>query len=273
MRVSWLVILFLALGAGCSGDGIDPDQPFGETTVVVVVNPPENDGNTAAPPAFVGSAVGGVHVDADPGDAANTDATGLAVLRDLSVGPTDLIFEGGPAVGLEILRSGDVHDAAVAYDGEQAAFYPGSPIRYGVGGEIVVIGSTADATLALNTDDTIVFFEDGVHVGDLVIQGKNVILFGEGFAEHSVVVDGDVEVRGGQVRIRGVTITGNLTVLGNNFGMSFSVVQGATQLNGQAISFLRNIFCQGANVPSSNAALYDNEGLPPFAAPGSPDCP
>ena len=117
------------------------------------------------------------------------------------------------------------------------------------------------------------FFEDGVHVGDLIIQGSNVILFGEGFAEHSVVVDGNVEVRGTDVRIRGVTITGNLNVLGNGFGMSFSVVQGETQLNGQAISFLRNIFCNGANVPSSNAALYDNLGLPPFVAPGDPDCP
>jgi len=44
---------------------------------------------------------------------------------------------------------------------------------------------------------------------------------------------------------------------------SFSVVEGATQLNGQAISFLRNVFCNGANVPSWDAALYDNAGLAP----------
>ena len=174
---------------------------------------------------------------------------------------------------LEILRGGDLHDAAVAYDGNQATFYPGFPIRYGVGGEIIEIPTESDPTEALNTDDTIVFFEDGVHFGNILIQGQNVIFFGEGFAEHSVVVDGDVEVRGGQVRIRGVTITGDLTVFGNNFGMAFSVVQGATQLNGQAISFLRNVFCQGADVPSSNAALYDSEGLPPFGPPGLPTCP
>lgn len=32
-------------------------------------------------------------------------------------------------------------------------------------------------------------------------------------------------------------------------------------------------FCQGASVPSSNAALYDNAGLPPFPAPAAPVCP
>jgi len=279
MRALWLVGFCLVLGAGCGSNGVDPDKPFGDTRVVVVVNPEENEGNTAQPPAVVGSEVEDVGVDANPGGAATTDETGLAVVGGLSVGSTDLVLGGGPAsVGFEVVGDGDVYDAAVAYsdDGSQAAFYSGFPIRYGVGGDIVVIGSDEDpaqAQQALSTDNTIVFFENGEYVGDLTITGEDVILFGEGIEEPSVVVDGNIEVRGGNVRIRGVTITGDLTVFGNNFGMAFSVVQGATQLNGQAISFLRNVFCQGANVPSSNAALYANEGLPPFPAPGLPVCP
>jgi hypothetical protein len=262
------------LGAACGSSGPDPDLPFGDTAIVVVVNPPENAGNTAAPPAFAGTAFADVRVEADPGGSTRTDATGLAVLADVDVGPTDVVFDRGPHVTIDILGAGDVYDAAVAYDGgDQAGFYPGFPIRYGVGGDIIVIGTDADATDALATDGTVVFFEDGLHVGDLLIQGENVILFGEGFSERSVVVDGSVEVRGGNVRIRGVTITGDLTVLGNNFGMSFSVVEGTTQLQGQAIAFLRNVFCGGANVPSSNAALFDNEGLAPIPAPGPPICP
>lgn len=266
-----LALLCLTIPAACGGG--DGASPFGATSVVVVVNPPANEQNTAEVPAFVGTDVADVLVDADPGDEASTDITGLAVLGELSAGPTDLILDNGPVAALDIISSGDVYDVAVAYDGNQAGFYTGFPIRYGVGGEIVEIATEADATEALNTDDTIVFFEDGVHVGNLVIEGSNVTLFGEGFAEGSVVVDGDVEVRGGFVRIRGVTITGNLTVFGNNFGMSFSVVEGITQLNGQSISFLRNIFCQGATVPSSNAALFDNQGIAPFPAPGAPTCP
>ena len=274
MRACFLAILLAVMAVACGGDVTDPDMPFGETALVTILNPPENDGNTAEPPALatVGVEIGGVDVDVDPGGDAVTDATGLAVIKDLAAGAVNVIIEEGAILPLEIFRSGDLHDAAIAYDGGQAAFYPGFPIRYGVGGEIVEIPTVSDPTQALNTDDTIVFFEDGVHVGNLVIEGENVILFGEGFAEHSVVVDGNVEVRGGQVRIRGVTITGDLTVLVNNFGMSFSVVQGATQLNGQAISFLRNVFCQGANVPSSNAALYANEGLPPFTPADPQTC-
>src|SRR5690606_36549975 len=135
------------------------------------------------------------------------------------------------------------------------------------------IAADVDATEALSTDRTLVFFEAGVHVGDRVIEGEDVILYGNNFDGEPAVVDGNVALRGGHVRIRAVTIAGSLTVFGNNFGMSFSVVEGQTQLNGQAISFLRNVFCQGANVPSSNAALYDNQGLPPFAAPPAPTCP
>lgn len=262
----------LAMAAGCGGDD-DPDLPFGETAVVVVVNPLPNEGNTTSPPAFAGTEYAGIEVDAEPGGSNTTDDTGLAVLRDLDAGDLDLVFDGAASLPLAIAGEGDVYDLAVAHDGAEVALYPGFPIRYGVGGDIIVIATDGDAIEALNTDDTIVFFEDGIHVGNLVIEGENVILFGDSFEGEPVVVDGSIEVRGGSVRIRGVTITGDLTVFGNNFGMSFSTVQGATQLNGQAISFLRNVFCQGANVPSSNAALYDNAGLPPFPAPAAPVCP
>ncbi len=270
---SFALVLVAVTAAAACGNGVDPDRPFGETSVVVIVNPPENDGNTSTPPDNIGSAVEDVGVEAVPGGSDRTDETGMAILGGVSAGPTDLAIEGGPHVDFEIVSDGDVYDAAVAYDGDSAAFYPGFPIRYGVGGEIIVVGTDEDANDPLTRDDLIVFLEGGLHEGDLVIRGQNVVLYGEGFADRSAVVDGNVEVRGGDVRIRGVTITGDLTVNGNNFGMSFSVVEGDTQLQGQAISFLANVFCNGADVPSSNAALYDNEGLAPFAAPGPPICP
>lgn len=259
--------------AACGGSDNDPDTPFGATAIIAVVNPVENEGNTADVPAVAGTDYAGIVIDADPGGGDTTDDTGLAVIGDVDVGDVSLIVDDGPSAPLSIIASGDVHDVAIAYNGDAAEIYPGFPIRYGVGGEIVEIAADDNATMALNQDNTIVFFDGGVHVGDLVIEGENVILFGEGFTERSVVVDGNVTVRGGSVRLRGVTITGDLTVFGNNFGMSFSVVEGTTQLNGQAISFLRNVFCQGANVPSSNAALYGNAGLAPIPLPDTGVCP
>lgn len=40
--------------------------------------------------------------------------------------------------------------------------------------------------------------------------------------------------------IRGSTITGDITVFGSDFGMAYSVAQGDTQINGNAVAFLRN---------------------------------
>jgi hypothetical protein len=274
MRIllSFPFIVIASLGA-CGGDE-RIDSPFGTTAIFIVVNPPENEGNTAGVPATFGTMQAGVDVDAIPGGAAVTDATGLAIIdEDLAAGDVDLVLDGGPALLGHIDNDGDVYDFAIAYDGSTAQVYPGFPIHYAVGGEIIEIPSDGDATIALNTDNAIVFFEQGVHVGNLVIEGENVILFGQGFPETSVLIDGSVDVRGGRVRLRGVTITGNLTVFGNEFGMAFSVVHGTSQLNGQGIAFLGNVFCGGASVPSSNAALFDNEGLAPLARPGAPVCP
>ncbi len=63
--------------------------------------------------------------------------------------------------------------------------------------------------------------------------------------------------------LRGLTITGDLTANGNNFGISFSVVLGGTDIKGNAGAFVRNVFCGSATVPSSNATLLDNFGIEP----------
>jgi hypothetical protein len=125
---------------------------------------------------------------------------------------------------------------------------------------------------ALSTNGNIVFFRNGTYRGDLLITGDDVILFGEGFSERQVVIDGSVNVRGTGVRIRGFTITGDVTVPGNDFGMSFSVVQGETQILGNAVAFLRNSFCGPVTVPSSNATLLDNDGMAPLPDPSQELC-
>lgn len=65
-----------------------------------------------------------------------------------------------------------------------------------MGGEILTTATDGDATEALNTDSTIVFFEGGIHVSELVIEGGVVILYGDSFDGEPVVVDGNIEVRG-----------------------------------------------------------------------------
>lgn len=268
--------LLVAGPHGACAPSMRPNRPFGDTALVVVVNPTANDGNTTTVPSSWSMQREGVVVDADPGGSAVTDATGLAVIDDVIAGDAEIQFDAGPSLAFHIASNGDVYDLAAAYNGSEVTAYPNFPIRYGVGGEIVVFGSNArpDAVAeALSTNHNIVFFRNETYHGDLLITGDDVIFFGEGFAERQVVIDGTVTVRGTGVRIRGFTITGDVIVSGNDFGMSFSVVQGETQILGNSVAFLRNAFCGPVTVPSSNATLLDNEGMSPLPDPSEDLCP
>ncbi len=273
----WFGLIAAGLLAGCGNraGSRNPDQPFGSTALVTVVNPQVNDGNTTAIPESAAVVREGVGVDVDPGGAATTDTTGMAVIDDVAAGEIDVLFDGGVSLPLTILADGDVYDLAVAYDGSEVTGYANFPIRYGVGGDIVVFDSNAnpDAVAdALSTNGNIVFFRNGTFLGDLLITGDDVIFFGEGFTERQVLIDGSVTVRGTGVRIRGFTVTGSVTVLGNDFGMAFTVVQGETQILGNAVAFLRNALCGSVTVPSSNATLLDNEGMAPLPDPPQELC-
>ena len=77
------------------------------------------------------------------------------------------------------------------------------------------------------------------------------------------MIDGSITANGEAVRLRGLTITGDLASKGNNFGISFSIVKGLTSITGNAGAYVRNVFCGTTTVPSSNATLLDNYGVAP----------
>jgi hypothetical protein len=124
-----------------------------------------------------------------------------------------------------------------------------------------------EISATLEEDGVIVVLRPGVYVGDLVIKGRDVLIFGEGWADSAVVIDGSVAVEGNGGRIRGVTITGELASKGNDFGISFSRVLGTTSITGNGGVFLRNTFCGATVVPSSDATLLDNYGVAPIETP------
>jgi hypothetical protein len=171
----------------------------------------------------------------------------------------------------DVKAVGDVVDAPIALSGSTAAFFDATPIRYAVGKDSGAIffapgDPLSDIAARFAEDDRVVVLGPGIYKGDLTIDGKGVLLFGEGWAEHSVVIEGSITVNGEEVRLRGLTITGNLAAKGNNFGVSFSVVKGETNITGNAGAFVRNVFCGATTVPSSNATLLDNYGVEPIAA-------
>lgn len=259
--------------ASSSTGNTDPDVNAGNTVIVAIVNPVVNDGHQGAVPGSLGDEREGIVVDAEPGGDDVTE-DGLAVVDVL---PTDLDFPadvdlsvGDASLSVGLTAEGDVLDAPIALSGDTAAFFDATPIRYAVGpdsgADFFDIDSDIDEIRArLEEDDRVIVLGPGTYEGDLTIAGSNVVIFGEGWSERAVTIDGSVLVQGTGVRLRGLTITGGLESRGNTFGISFSVVRGETAILGNAGAFVRNVFCGDAVVPSSNATLLDNAGVPPIS--------
>jgi hypothetical protein len=265
-------------GPGASGEsasvGDTADVPAGSTVVVAVVNPVVNTPHNTGVPGELGDVREGIDVDPEPGGAAVT-VDGLAV-AEVPVASIDL-FIGPAKLGLDVDAAGDVIDAPIAFDGGAAAYFANTPIRYPVGEGGGAIFFDPDVPLSeiatsLEQDNVIVVLGPGVYAGDLVIKGRDVLVFGEGWADFEVVIDGSVSAEGNGVRVRGVTITGDLAAKGNDFGISFSRVLGTTSITGGGGAFLRNRFCGTTVVPSSNATLLDNYGVPPIEVPPPGAC-
>jgi hypothetical protein len=294
----------------------EPGIRRGDTALVALVNPVVNDGNGPAVPAIMGSTRDGVPVVAAPGSVAVT-SRGLAVVRvdraflpdgglDASTGglpdpcaPGDAgdagaddagsdagdagpveftIGVGNASIPYEGSIAGELYEVAVAYDGANAAFYQGTPLRWPLGAAqggttFCPAGGLADVTPKLAEDDAVVVLASGTYTGDLVITGNRVMLVGEGPSGGEVTLKGSITVQGQGVRLRGLRVTGALTVTGDDFGMTFSVIEGSASLGGKGGILLRNVLCVPAKAPAGGAVLLDNYGLAPTAGHPSGVCP
>ena len=276
-RRYWVTTLTAALAAAvlttaCGDDATGPiDIPFGETTIVVVVNPPLNSDNDASLPD-PGTEITGVTVSADGGPSATSDANGIAVLADVEPGTRTISLSGGGFSGTVSISidEGDLREVAVALDGGGAEIMRN--IEYRLSGQVVEVDPStplADVNDLLGQSNIIVFFEGGSYSGDLSFSGSNITVFGEGPSGGQVTLDGDVVIDGSSNRLRGIRVTGNLSVPGSNAGISFSRIDGDMQVDGSAATLLQNTLCGSTvEVNGSQAALLGNRGLDPVPAPG-----
>ncbi len=266
---SW--ILIGGFGTACGGDSpTEPiELPYGETSLVVVMNPVVNDVNAAAIPA-PGAAQSGVSVSLAGGPSGTTDASGVAALSPVPAGQRTLSASAGGTSGtlnLDIIDR-DLREIAVSLTSGGAGLM--ADVRYAFGGQVVEVTpamSVAAVNAELARSNIVVFFRAGTYSGNLVIAGSDATLFGEGTQGGAVTLDGNVTVSGSRSRIRGARITGSLTVPGSDFGMSFSRVAGAVQIAGSNAKLLRNAFCSTVNIPGSGATALGNAGLAPLPQP------
>lgn len=244
------------------------------STVVVVVNPIVNSMSKVDAPIELGDARDGVEVAVEPGSGAVTE-DGLAVV-DGAAG--SLIVHVGPAaLELPAVADGDLIDAPIAFDGSAAAYFAGTPIHYPVGDASSVTtfmpGAASEAlAAALAVDGARVVLRAGVYPGDLEIHGQDVVLFGEGWAEQAVTLDGSLRVSGEGVHVRGVTIAGELDASGDDFRASFTRVRKAARISGTGSVLLRDTFCGNVMVPANDAILLHNFGVAPLGTPPAGAC-
>jgi hypothetical protein len=276
-RVS--VVVLLAGVAACNpraedtadsaAEGDSADVPAGSTVLVAIVNPVVNSPHVTGVPGEQGTVRDGIDVDPEPGGA-DVTVDGLAV-AEVPVGSIDVRV--GPAgLGLDVAAAGDVYDAAIAFDGDRAAYFANTPIRYpvGEGGGAIYFDpdfALSEINATLTEDNVVVVLRPGIYAGDLVVKGRDVLIFGEGWTDFEVVIEGSVSIEGNGDRVRGVTITGDLESKGNGFGISFSRVLGTTSITSNGGAFVRNVFCGPTVVPSTDATLLDNYGVAPIETP------
>ncbi len=256
------------ISCGSDGSNEPPNVTFGETTIVVVMNPPVNDANATDVPT-PGSSRGGVTVTSDDGVTDTTGSDGIAVLADVMPGTRTLSVSDGANMGEVMVEvsDGDLRELAIALDSAGAAVM--QSVLYELSGQVTEV--TPDMPIeqvndALSESNSIVFFRGGNYTGNLQFSGSNLTLFGEGPMGGQVTIDGNVTVDGSNNRFRGAVVTGDLSIPGSAAGMSFGRVDGSFELSGSSGVLLQNAYCGSASVTGSDATVLGNAGLAPVPA-------
>lgn len=267
-----LSALALALAA-CGGSDTAPidtdptDVKFGDTALVVVVNPGVNEANEFDVPA-PGTARAGVVLTSDDGLTDTTGADGIAVLAPLTAGPRTITVSGDGVSGTftVTLTEGALREVAISATASQSQLMV--ELDYKTDGvfEVTPTMSIAEVNTALEVSDRVVFLRGGTYVGDLDFKGSRVTLFGEGVLGGDVIIQGNVTMSGSDSRIRGAHITGSITIPASGTGLSFSRIDGQLTAEGSDSTLLANAFCGGATITGSGSIVLGNGGAPPLTA-------
>jgi len=263
-----LATAFALAACGDDGGGGTPtDVAFGDTVVIVVVNPMVNDVNDKTMPV-PGTSQSGVVLTTDDGVEARTDSAGIAVLGPLTAGTRTVDVSGSGIDGSfsVTIADGELRELAIAADGTSVQVMVEIDYKSDQLAEITPSMTNAQVNDALRVSDTVVFIHGGTYVGDLDFSGSKVTLFGEGLSGGEVVIDGNVTISGSDSRIRGAQITGDLTIPASGTGLSFSQVDGETDADGSDDVFLSNALCGAATITGSGAIALGNEGIAPADA-------
>ncbi len=262
-----LAFAFLMIGCGGGGgsDEVNPtDVKFGDTALVVVVNPAINDANKHSVPQ-PGAPRAKIVIESDDGVTDSTGDDGIAVLAPLTAGARTFTVKGSgiDASFTVTLTAGALREIALAADGGTAQVMLDIDYKTDRVVELTPDMPNSAVNDALKVSDRVVFLKGGTYTGDLDFGGSRVTLFGEGVLGGTVTVMGNVTMSGSDSRVRGTHITGDLTIPASGTGVSFSRIDGTVNATGSDTTMLANALCGAETISGSGSFVVGNAGAAP----------
>ena len=117
-----------------------------------------------------------------------------------------------------------------------------------VEGDLIIV-DVEDGVAVLPDNGAVVILDDGDLLADVVVQGNRGVIYGDSPAE--AVIDGDLDLRGNESIVRGVTVTGDVTFDGNDAELYYCVIHGDVILKGNE-NFVSNCTIFGSIIGSGN---------------------
>ena len=138
-------------------------------------------------------------------------------------------------------------------------------------GADVVVGGDGDIDVPQNANNTTIVFDEDTNdeaiEGDLVIDGNNVAVYGNGV--DNTVLRGNVVIDGNNVRLRGLTIDGDLRLAKNNLAVMFVNVTGNVIIDGNNSVFAGSAVFGDVTLNGNNTIVVQNAVQGTVSSPGN----
>ncbi len=125
-------------------------------------------------------------------------------------------------------------------------------VCYPITDDGVIIASDANV-LANSPGEVVVIADDAQITGNIDLNGANTVVYGEldkngdGIADDSAVIDGDIRLSGNQTIARGVRIKGDLELFGADTAALFVIVEGNVMVTGSGALLANSVVFGNVN--------------------------
>lgn len=261
---NWPIGLSILACAGLSGAAFAQEpvcvDPLGDATLIVVVNPGVNYG---VPPYPVGWQFQGIPVRVGNLPVVYTDASGTAIVPNLPLGNLTVMVGAGH-FALPVFGSHGLFEAVVSLQGSQLNVL--RLTSYSSDGyDVIHLPPGSEISSAATVSEAILRLAPGAYPG-AELTGNNLYVLGAcDQGELASRIDGDLYIRGNDIVVRSVVVTGETVITGNNITIAYSELLGPVTIRGNNVTIIGgSLFCCDLEVTGYNVLLLGSECLDEF---------